>query len=65
MHREISARAEISSRRLMYGKEKNNLNKKHEVCLPQNTTVQQNSSFFISFKILGKHDIYFIFVSIY
>ena len=31
LHGEISARAEISARRLRYGKEENDLNKKHEV----------------------------------
>ena len=31
LHGEISARAEISAQRLRYGKEENDLNKKHEV----------------------------------
>ena len=31
-HGQISARAEIPARLLTYGKEKTNLNKKHEVC---------------------------------
>ncbi len=37
-----------------------------QVYVPQNTTVPQNTSFFyFSYKILGKHAIYFIFVNIY
>ena len=33
LHGQISARAEIPARLLTYGKEKTNLNKKHEVCV--------------------------------